>query len=216
MESGALNMETVRNVYCIGRNYRLHAEELGNAVPDEPMVFMKPTHALVPADGRSVPLPSGLGEIHYEAELVIRIARPYVPGASVDDLVDGMALGVDFTLRDVQSELKRKGHPWLKAKGFLHSAPITPFVPFPGMKEVPDIVFSLCINGAERQRGKAAEMIFGLQEIVDYCGRNYGLDQGDLMFTGAPAGVGAVSDEDRFALYLHDRELGTFTVSLRP
>jgi 2-keto-4-pentenoate hydratase/2-oxohepta-3-ene-1,7-dioic acid hydratase in catechol pathway len=122
--------EQIKNIYCIGRNYKAHALELGNAVPDQPMLFGKPTHALIAMDGSDIVLPGGSGEIHYEAELIIHIARPYEAGIRVDELVDRYALGIDFTLRDVQAELKKKGHPWLAAKGFRHSAPISAFRAF--------------------------------------------------------------------------------------
>ena len=110
---------TIANVYCVGRNYRLHAEELGNAVPKEPMIFMKPSHAIVPMTGAQLDLPTEQGEVHYEAELVLRIAREYKPGISVDELVDVMGFGIDFTLRDVQTELKAKGHPWTASYNFV-------------------------------------------------------------------------------------------------
>ncbi|GIP21202.1 fumarylacetoacetate hydrolase family protein [Paenibacillus sp. J22TS3] len=205
----------VRNVYCVGRNYRLHAEELGNAVPTEPMIFLKPSHAVVPMDGGVVELPGDRGEIHYEAELVLRIARTYVPGISVNELVDVMALGIDFTLRDVQNDLKKKGHPWTAAKGFRNAAPLTPYVAFPGTEEIGLRYFSLQRNGETVQKGNAGDMIFSLQEIVDYIADHYGLDEGDLIYTGTPAGVGPVSDGDKLELSLDQDVLGSCTIRLR-
>ncbi|GAA3401069.1 fumarylacetoacetate hydrolase family protein [Paenibacillus hodogayensis] len=190
----------IRNVYCVGRNYGLHAAELGNAIPEQPMLFSKPTHALVPFDGREIELPGSRGEVHYEAEIVIRIGRPYEKGIRVDEVVDGMALGIDFTLRDVQSELKKKGYPWLAAKGFLRSAPVTGFRPFPGVGELVSTEFRLLKNGAVAQQGKASEMIFDLQTLVDFSAEHFGIGPGDVLFTGTPAGVGAVADGDAFQL----------------
>lgn len=203
----------VNNVYCVGRNYRLHAAELGNAVPDEPMIFMKPSHAVVPLDGGVLAMPEGKGSVHFEGEIVIQAARDYVPGMSVDELVDVMALGIDFTLRDVQSVIKEKGHPWMAAKGFRNSAPLTPYISFPGVEALRSTDFTVRKNGAEVQRGNVSEMIFSLQEIIDYIGRQYGLGKGDLIFTGTPAGVGPATSGDMFELFWGDVRLGRCQIS---
>ena len=123
--------EQIRNIYCVGRNYALHAKELGNDVPEQPMIFSKPTHALHPAKGK-LQLPGGIGEIHHELELVVRIAAPYEQGKPLTELIDGVALGIDWTARDVQNELKEKRHPWLLAKGFKGSAVLSDFAAFKG------------------------------------------------------------------------------------
>lgn len=198
----------IKNVYCVGRNYRLHAEELGNAVPEEPMIFMKPTHAVVPLDGGVLDLPLDRGSLHFEGELVIRVARDYRPGMRVDELVESMALGIDFTLRDVQDVLKKKGHPWTAAKAFKSSAPLTAYVPFPGTDKLNETDFTVVKNGAEVQRGNTKDMIFSLQTIIDYIGTSYGLGEGDLIFTGTPAGVGPVQTGDVFELFWGENSLG--------
>lgn len=204
----------IQNVYCVGRNYRLHAEELGNAVPSEPMIFMKPSHAIVSMDesGNALYLPEGRGEIHYETELVLRIARRYETGMSVQDLVDVMAFGIDFTLRDVQNELKKKGHPWTAAKGFLNSAPMTPYIAFPGAAETAEEDFILRKNGEIVQRGNIKHMIFSLQNIVDFIAEHYGLDEGDHIFTGTPEGVGPVGAGDKLEIAYGSRELGNCVI----
>lgn len=204
----------IRNVYCVGRNYRAHAEELGNSVPEQPMLFMKPSHAVVPMDGGTLELPGIRGSVHYEAELVLRIGRPYEPGIGVDELVDRMTLGIDFTLRDVQSKLKDKGQPWLAAKGFRNSAPLGEWIAFPGAAALPQTDFTLLRNGAEAQRGNISRMIFPLQEIVDFCAAHYGLGEGDILFTGTPEGVGRTEDGDRFELRFGGQTLGACVVSL--
>lgn len=206
-------MKHVCNIYCIGRNYRAHAVELGNAVPDKPMVFMKPTHALVPMNGRSIALPNQ-GEIHYEAELVVHIGEAYKPGCHPDDIIDLMALGIDFTLRDVQSTLKEKGHPWLPAKGFLNSAPLTDPRPFPGMQALEERNFALFKNGQQVQQGNVSQMIFDLPNLIDYIALHYGLGPGDLIFTGTPEGVGAIADGDQLQLYWGESCWGECTVQL--
>ncbi|WP_223069899.1 fumarylacetoacetate hydrolase family protein [Paenibacillus caui] len=205
----------IRNVYCVGRNYRLHAEELGNEVPTEPLIFLKPSHAVVKMEGQEISLPANRGEIHYEAELVIRIGRPYEKGKSIQELVDVIALGIDFTLRDVQTVLKKKGHPWTSAKGFLGSAPITPFFALPAQSELEGTDFVLLKNGAEAQRGNIKNMIFSLQQIVDYIAQHYGLGEGDLIFTGTPEGVGRMAAGDKLELFWGERALGSFRMGSR-
>lgn len=208
-------LEQVKNIYCVGRIYRLHAAELGNDVPEQPMLFMKPGHALLPMDGRQLELPANRGEIHYEAELVIHISRPYESGIRVDELVDKVALGLDLTLRDVQSEIKKQGHPWLPAKGFKGSAPIGPFRPFPGVERMNATSFHLRKNGETVQSGKSSEMIFDFQEIIDYCAAHYGLGPHDLIYTGTPAGVGALADGDHLELFWEEETAGAIRIGLR-
>jgi fumarylpyruvate hydrolase len=202
----------IRNVYCVGRNYRLHAAELGNDVPQEPMIFMKPSHAVIPLDNSVISLPKDQGEVHFEGELVFHIQRKYELGIGVEELVDVMALGIDFTLRDVQQVIKDKGHPWTAAKGFKSSAPLTPTISFPGLEGLRLQDFKVIKNNVEVQRGNASDMIFSLQEIVDYIGLNYGLGQGDIIFTGTPAGVGPVFTGDRFELLWGDQQLGSCVI----
>ncbi|CAM4340158.1 fumarylacetoacetate hydrolase family protein [Paenibacillus typhae] len=199
----------INNVYCVGRNYRLHAEELGNKVPAEPLIFLKPSHAAVPLDKAIIHLPQNAGQIHYEGELVLRIARDYVPGMSVEELVDVMALGLDFTLRDVQEDLKKKGLPWTAAKGFKNAAPLTPYIALPEQEELEATDFTVRKNGVEVQRGNVRDMIFSLQKIVEFIASRYGLGKNDLIFTGTPAGVGPVVSGDSFELFWGERLLGT-------
>ncbi|MFK7695252.1 fumarylacetoacetate hydrolase family protein [Paenibacillus sp. HJGM_3] len=207
-------LKQTRNVYCVGRNYRAHAAEMGNAVPEQPMLFGKPTHALVEMDGRHIVLPGAQGSVHYEAELVVHIARPYESGIRVDEMVDQYALGLDLTLRDVQDTLKKKGYPWLAAKGFLHSAPLTAFRPFPGVAALQQADFTLRKNGIEAQRGNVKNMIFDLQTLVDFTARHYGLGPGDVLFTGTPEGVGALADGDRLELLWDEQSWGACSIRL--
>ena len=208
-------METIQNIYCVGRNYRLHAAELGNDVPTKPMIFDKPTHALAQAAGNEIELPGTRGELHYEAELVIHIARPFEAGVTLEQMVDKIALGIDFTLRDVQSELKKAGHPWLLAKGFRNSAILTPFHAFPGVDDLQNTDFSLLKNGEQVQRGKISDVIFDLMTIIAYISDNFGLDQGDIIYTGTPAGVGPIADGDVMTLVWGEENWGQFTAKLK-
>jgi len=208
-------MNSIRNIYCVGRNYVLHAKELNNEVPSSPFLFSKPTHALVEANGEEVVLPGSQGSVHYEAELVVRIGKPYQPGMKVDELVDRMALGIDFTLRDVQTELKKKAYPWLLAKGFPNSALVTKFIDFPGVEECSKVNFSLIKNGEQVQLGNIKNMIFDLQYLLDFTAFHFGLGEGDILYTGTPEGVGQIVDGDQLSLKWDDTVLGECKIVLR-
>ncbi|MGJ7912661.1 fumarylacetoacetate hydrolase family protein [Neobacillus sp. LXY-1] len=207
-------MKQFNNIYCVGRNYVEHAKELQNEVPTSPMIFSKPTHALIEATGQEISLPGNRGSIHYETEIVIRMGRSYEKGLIVDEMVDSMAIGIDFTLRDVQSELKKKGHPWLLSKGFPNSAIVSQFIPFPGVDEMKQIDFSLLKNGVKVQQGNIQNMIFELRTIIDFIALNFGLGEGDLIFTGTPEGVGPIKDRDHLTLCWGDNILGDCLVNL--
>lgn len=208
-------MKKIGNIYCVGRNYKLHAEELGNDVPTKPMIFGKPTHALAETAGGEIVLPGTRGELHYETELIIHIARSYEPGVTLDEMVDEIALGIDFTLRDVQSELKKKGHPWLLAKGFKNSAILTPFHAFPGLDECMKTDFTLLKNGEQAQRGNIRNVIFDLMTLIQYISEHFGLEKGDIIYTGTPEGVGPVADGDVLTFLWGDQKWGEFTARLR-
>lgn len=200
----------IQNVYCIGRNYKLHALELGNEVPSEPMVFMKPSHAVtILSPARSIPLPLHKGEVHHELEIVLRIGHKAEVGMTADEVVDSFALGIDFTLRDVQDVLKKKGHPWLPAKGVLHSGPVTSFHSYPGTESLKPSIFRLLRNGSVVQAGSAQDMIFSFDQIIAYIVEHYGLDEGDIIFTGTPAGVGPVQAGDQLELQWNSETWGT-------
>ncbi|WP_341280964.1 fumarylacetoacetate hydrolase family protein [Paenibacillus sp. FSL H8-0537] len=204
----------VRNIYCIGRNYRLHALELGNEVPESPMVFTKPTHALVPMDGNVVELPGNHGEVHFELELVLKVGRALEPGMDPDACIDGLALGLDMTLRDVQSKIKAKGQPWLPAKGFKGSAPLGAWLPYPGSEELKAHDFALLRNNEEVQHGNSADMLFDIGTLLRHINDNYGLGPGDLIFTGTPAGVAALQDGDKLSALWQGKEAASCSIKL--
>lgn len=207
-------MESIRNIYCVGRNYALHAKELKNEVPVSPMLFSKPTHALVEAKGQEIILPGDRGSVHFETELVIHIGKWYEKGIKADEIIDEMAVGIDFTLRDVQSELKQKGHPWLLAKGFRNSAVLSRFIPFPGVEECKKANFVLLKNKAQVQIGNTKDMIFDLQTIIDFSAYHFGLGKGDLIFTGTPQGVGPIADGDQMSLLYDEQVIGNCIIRL--
>ena len=202
----------IRNIFCVGRNYGLHARELGNEVPSEPMLFTKPTHAVVWADGQAISLPKNVGAIHHEVEIVLHIGREYQSGLTVDELADWMAIGIDFTLRDVQTQLKQQGYPWLRAKGFLNSAVLTRPIPFPGVRACEEKVFALHRNGLQVQIGNIREMTYSIQTIVDFTAQHFGLGVGDILFTGTPNGVGPVGQGDVLNLLWDHQEVGKITI----
>lgn len=209
-----MSANEIRNIYCIGRNYRLHALELGNEVPEEPLVFTKPTHALVPMAGNVIELPGSVGEVHFELEIVLRIGRDYEAGIDPELCIDGMALGLDLTLRDVQSKLKAKGQPWLAAKGFKGSAPISEWMPYPGAAAIAENEFVLLRGGEEAQRGSSGDMLFNVSELIKYVGEHYGLGAGDIIYTGTPAGVAALQDGDQLQALWAGTPVGSCSVKL--
>lgn len=182
---------------CIGRNYGDHARELGNTVPDEPVVFLKPSSALIPLSGPIV-LPGFSTDVHHEIELVYTIARRN--GRAVADKV---TIGLDLTARDLQQELKSKGLPWEKAKAFDGSAYVaearTDVGSFPAGHH---IEFMLKKNGKVVQSGHSGQMIFDTDALLTHVERYMALEPGDLLFTGTPAGVGPLAPGDRLEGYL--------------
>mgnify|MGYP001268921752 CR=1 FL=1 len=213
-EKHDLPLTELRNIYCVGRNYRLHAAELGNEVPTSPMIFTKPTHSATAMDGGELRLPGSRGSIHYETELVFAVGRPYEAGIGCDELLAGFTVGLDLTLRDVQDKLKAKGHPWLAAKGFRNSASFGRWLPYPGRAAIDDGAFGLRLNDREIQRGSAKDMVFDLQRIVDFVGAEYGLGAGDVLFTGTPAGVGELKDGDTLDVRWNEESLGRLIVAI--
>ena len=185
-------------IFCIGRNYAAHAEELGNEVPDEPIVFMKPKSALLQSHTPFY-YPEFTNELHYECELVLRISKngKYIQERFANKYYDAITVGIDFTARDVQNELKEKGLPWEKAKAWDNSAVIGKWTPMQNIKNKKDILFSLKKNGEMVQEGNSSLMIHSFDKLVSYISNYFSINIGDLIFTGTPAGVGecVVGDE---------------------
>ena len=178
-------------IVCIGRNYREHAKELGNDVPTEPVIFLKPASALVPAGG-PIRLPAFSGDIHHEIELVYLIAR-----RNGKAIADRVTIGLDLTARDIQQQLKQAGLPWEKAKSFDGSAYVAgTYAEVVNLPEGRHIDFTLSRNGKLVQQGHSGEMIFGVEELIGHVERYMHLETGDLLFTGTPAGVGRLNAGD--------------------
>lgn len=190
----------VRRVYCVGRNYAEHAREMGHD-PNEapPFFFGKPADALVP-DNADMPYPSHTTDLHHEVELVVALGGggSDIPVEDALTYVWGYAVGIDMTRRDVQAAAKKGGRPWDMAKGFDHSAPIGPLVPAMNLGAHPASGrISLKVNGELRQSGDISEMIWDLAHIISHLSGWVELKRGDLIFTGTPAGVGAVVRGDQ-------------------
>lgn len=194
-------------IFCVGRNYREHAKELGNEVPEEPVVFMKPKSALVQGNTPFY-YPAFTNELHYEGELVVRICRNgrYIQQRQANKYYNAVTVGIDFTARDVQKVLKEKGLPWEKAKAFDGSAAVGKMVDLKAAGNG-HLNFSLYKNGASVQKGNTADMIYSIDEIIAHISNFFSLNIGDLIFTGTPAGVGECVVGDTFVGKLNDEEL---------
>lgn len=166
----------VGTIWCIGRNYAEHAKELGNEIPAAPIVFLKPASALL-LDGGILRLPPDSQRVDHEVELVVAAGLSLM-----------MAVGIDFTARDLQEQDKKKGLPWTSAKGRPGFAAVGNFVPLALPSEL-----ELAVDGQVRQRGSTKDMIFSVEKIIEHLDRTYGLAEGDLIFTGTPAGVAPVA-----------------------
>ncbi len=184
-------------ILCVGRNYSEHAKELGNAVPENPVIFSKPDTALL-KNNEAFYLPSFSNDVHHEVELVIKINKvgKKIQEKFARNYFSEIGLGIDFTARDVQSELKAKGLPWELAKAFDGSAPIGNFINVENM-DLKNIDFSLQKNGQVVQKGNTAQMIFSFEQIVSFVSQYFTLKVGDLIYTGTPAGVSQVNIGDK-------------------
>jgi acylpyruvate hydrolase len=200
-------------IICIGRNYADHAKELNNAVPKKPVFFLKPDSALV-LKNKPFFYPDFSSDVHYELELVIKIHRlgRSIPEKFAPRYYGEIALGVDFTARDLQNEMKDKGLPWEIAKGFDYSAPVSEFVTLPERDGEAGIDFHLELNGKTVQQGNSKDMIFSFDQIIAYVSRFMTLKTGDMIFTGTPAGVGPVQIGDHLEAYLQGRKMMDFQV----
>lgn len=195
-------------IICVGRNYIDHAKELNNPVPKEPVLFMKPSTALL-INQRPFFHPDFSSNIHYELELVIQINKN---GKAIDPhfahkYYDKIGVGIDFTARDTQDQLKAKGLPWELAKAFDYSAVLGTMVPISELPDRNNIHFELKKNQQIVQIGCSKDMIFNFDSIISYASRYFKLLKGDLIYTGTPAGVGKVEIGDTLEGYLEGKQL---------
>ena len=195
-------------IFCVGRNYTEHAKELSNEVPDEPVIFMKPKSALLQPHTPFY-YPEFTNELHYEIELVLRISKngKYIQEKFANKYYDAITVGVDFTARDIQNELKQKGLPWEKAKAWDNSAVIGKWITINNLKDKNSINFALYKNKELVQQGNSGDMLFNFDYLVSYISNFFSINIGDLIFTGTPAGVGEAVVGDELEGFMEDQSL---------
>jgi 2-keto-4-pentenoate hydratase/2-oxohepta-3-ene-1,7-dioic acid hydratase in catechol pathway len=195
-------------IICVGRNYAEHAMELGNDIPEEPVIFMKPKSALLQSHTPFY-YPEFTNELHYECELVLRICKngKYIQERQAGSYYDAITVGLDFTARDIQDELKKKGLPWEKAKAFDNSAVLGKWLPITPALNKKNINFSLYKSGELVQKGNSSKMLFGFDSIIENVSKYFSLNIGDLIFTGTPAGVGECVVGDELDGFLEEEKL---------
>jgi 2-keto-4-pentenoate hydratase/2-oxohepta-3-ene-1,7-dioic acid hydratase in catechol pathway len=201
-------------IICIGRNYTEHIKELANERPEEPVVFIKPDSSVLPKE-QDFYIPDFTQNVHYEVEVLVKICKV---GKHIDErfahkYYDEIGLGIDFTARDLQSELKEKGLPWEKAKGFDGSAVIGKWLPKADFKDLNNLNFSLIRNNELVQEGNTSFMLWKIDELIAYVSKYFTLKKGDVLYTGTPAGVGKIATNDYLSGKLEGQEL--FSVKIK-
>lgn len=198
---GSDSLFPVHRIYCVGRNYAEHAKEMGFSGREAPFFFMKPADAvLVVKDGQTgeMPYPTLTKDLHHEIELVVALGKggKNIKAADAVNHIFGYAVGIDMTRRDLQAEAKKQGRPWDIAKGFDFSAPITPIVPAAQAGDINNAAIWLGVNGAKRQSSQVTQLIWSIAETIEALSQAWELQAGDLIFSGTPEGVAAVSKGD--------------------
>ena len=208
----------VHRIYCVGRNYVEHAQEMGHSGREAPFFFMKPADAVLLAEpGQTVdmPYPTLTSNLHHEIELVVAIGvgGANIRAADAAQHIYGYAVGLDMTRRDLQNDMKKQGRPWCIGKGFDHSAPIGPITPAAQVPGIDSAAISVQVNGVDRQRSTIAKLIWNVAETIEQLSAAWALQPGDLIFTGTPEGVGAVVRGDTLVGSIDG--LQTITVRVR-
>lgn len=200
-------------IICIGRNYVDHIKELNNERPKDPVLFIKPDSAVLPKE-QDFYIPDFSKEIHYEVEVLVKIKKvgKHIDPQFSHTYYDEVGLGVDFTARDLQSQLKEKGLPWEKAKGFDGSALIGKWVPKSNFGDVNNLNFQLKKNNELVQKGNTGLMLWNIDEIISYASRFFTLKKGDIIFTGTPAGVGRISANDYLSGTLENEQMFSLNI----
>ncbi|NAR51304.1 fumarylacetoacetate hydrolase family protein [Acinetobacter haemolyticus] len=191
-------------IVCVGRNYAEHAKELGNAVPDRPILFMKPPSSLATL-AQGVAWNQALGECHYECEICLQIAHPLsqeIDKNKALEAIGAITLGLDLTLRDLQSELKNKGQPWERAKAFDGACILADWLEADEIGDLQELELVLMINGEQRQHGFSRDMLFDIGALLVEINQSFSLQAGDVIMTGTPAGVGALNPNDQLTMKL--------------
>ncbi len=189
---------TPSKIVCVGRNYAKHIEEMKSSRTKDPVLFLKPNSALCDA-GKPLQIPTQHGAVHHEIELAICIGKggQNISRERVPEHIAGFGLALDLTLRDMQSVAKEKGLPWAVTKGFDGACPVSEFVPAEQVTNAQELDLELKLNGTLRQKGNTRQMIFTIPALISYISRFFTLEEGDLILTGTPAGVGPLTSGDR-------------------
>ncbi len=207
-----INIFAKMKIICIGRNYAEHAKELGNTIPDEPVIFCKPDTALL-KNNEPFYIPTFSNDIHHEIEVVIKIDKmgKSIAPQFAHKYYSEFTLGIDFTARDLQTKLKTKGLPWELAKAFDNSAVVGDFVSKEGY-DLNQLEFTLLKNNAVVQQGNTNQMLHTIDNIISFVSHYFTLKTGDLIFTGTPAGVGSVAIGDQLKGQIATREFFNFDI----
>ena len=200
-------------IICIGRNYTEHIKELENEKPTAPVVFLKPDTSIL-LKKQPFFIPDFSKDVHYEVEILVKINKvgKHIDKKFAHKYYDEIGLGIDFTARDLQSQLKAKGLPWEKAKAFDGAAVIGKWLPKNNFTNVDNIAFSLCKNETIVQEGNTSLMLWKIDELIEYVSKYFTLKIGDIIFTGTPAGVGKVVANDKLKGFIEKEELFSITV----
>lgn len=195
-----LNLGTI---YCIGRNYAEHAQELNNRVPNEPVVFLKPSGSII-FDGGTIELPFQSKNVHHEVEMTVAMGKggKNIPQEEAISHIAGYGIGIDVTARDLQQKAKDHSHPWSIAKGFDTFAPISSFVSAQKIKDPQNIALRMSVNGEMRQMDNTGLMIFPVVSLIHFLSTIFTLKPGDIIFTGTPKGVSAIHSGDNIKAIL--------------
>lgn len=201
--SGTSEQLEVRKIFCIGRNYSDHAKEMHAEVPEAPVFFLKPPTAII-GEGGTICVPSISKELHHEVEMTVLLGRggKDIQRGNALNYVAGYGIGLDMTLRDLQSEAKKKGLPWTLSKGFDTSAPLSQFVPADEIQDPHNLDLKLDVNGVSRQHSSTANLIFKIDELIAYISQFFTFERGDIIFTGTPEGVAPVASGDQLVAQL--------------
>ncbi|ODS22435.1 hypothetical protein AB835_14205 [Candidatus Endobugula sertula] len=197
LDGRPLNM-TVNKIVCIGRNYTAHAAELNNPIPDTPLLFIKPNSTLSDFSGK-VNIPYSLGLVHHELEIAILIGKYLTSHSSRHEIergVLGVGLALDLTLRDIQHQLKKRGHPWERAKCFPGACPISEFASSDKIDDLNSLNIQLLKNNQLQQQGSSNQMIFPIIDLIQQVAEIFTLDPGDVILTGTPSGVSPLNHRD--------------------
>ena len=187
----------INNIFCVGQNYAEHAKEMGSDVAEIPVIFLKPTNAVI-ENGSPIVLPKLSQSVHHEVELTVLIGKAgrNIPKADAMNYVAGYGVGLDMTMRDVQLAAKKIGMPWATAKGFYTSAPLSAFVEASKVPDPHNLELLLTVNGSQRQKTNTSKMNFKVDDLVSFLSSVFSIEEGDIIYTGTPEGVAQVVEDD--------------------